>query len=84
VKVDTKAFISVTLNPDSIDEATLKDVKDWVAKVESFGYGDDTVVEECLLSLWRESSNVSSIGCGNHMADEPEYSDILVGTHECP
>jgi len=83
MNIETKAFVSIVLNPDKIDGATLKDVKEWVAKVESFGYGDDTVVEECLLSLWVESSNVAPILCGNHYANEPERNDILVGTHEC-
>jgi hypothetical protein len=82
VKVDTKAFISVTLNPEGIDGATVKDVKDWVAKVEALGYGDDTVIEECLLSLWSESTNVSGIDCGNHHPPV-ERRDVLVGTHEC-
>lgn len=83
MKVDTKAFISITLNPGGINEVTVGDVKDWLAKVESFGYGDDTVVEECLLSLWIQNSNVTPISCSNHKIDEPEYNDILVGTHGC-
>jgi len=83
VSIETKAFISVLLNPEKVDGATLRDVKDWVAKVESLGFGDDTVVEECLLSLWSQNDNVSPIECGNHNANEPERFDIIVGTHGC-
>ena len=83
MKVEVEAFIAVRLDPKGINGCTVGDVRAWLKTIEDLGYTDDTVVEECLLSLWAKSENVSAIECGNHNANEPERRDILVGTHEC-
>jgi hypothetical protein len=83
MKVEVDAFVCVRLYAKEIDECTIGDVRAWLKTVDELGYTDKTVVEECLLSLCVRSENVSPIGCGNHKANEPNYCDILVGTHEC-
>lgn len=79
-KVEAKAFVSVHLS-GGVNEVTVGDVRAWLDKVQSLGYGDDTVVEECLLSIWAESTNVDGIDCGNHYP--VTRRDVLVGTHDC-
>lgn len=66
------------------DKATIKDVREWLQKVDQLGLPDDYPIEDGTLSIYFEidPSKIESIECGSHIPPE-QFNDILFVTHEC-
>lgn len=83
----TTAFVTTRLSnlygPDH-RQMTIKDVRDWLAEVDLLGVPDDTVLDECLLSVDIVTDAACDvILCGNAHKDAGDRNDLLVDLHDC-
>ena len=72
--VITSALVTVWLDKE---KATVRDVRDWLAEVERLHLPEDTVLDECYLSMSFSSEIVDEI-LGDSQLGVEGY-DILVG-----
>lgn len=70
---------------------TLGDLRDWLREVETLGFPDDHVLDDCALAVWRDGLPVDTIECGDHIPHRDPRTgqyvsgpvDLLLSTHEC-
>lgn len=81
------AFVTARLSnlygPDS-RHMTVKDVRDWLAELDTLGVPDDTVLDECLLSVDIVTDAACDvILCGNRHLDGKSRNDLIILLHAC-
>lgn len=72
--------LSVYLDrPSDGGSLTVGDVRTWLAEVAALGFPDDTVLDDCVLAIWRDGLPVDTIECGNHFPQRGADGQFIAG-----